>query len=166
MAERSVPRGRRHIINNSQITVVGNLTADPELRFVGDSAKLTFSVACDRRWRDQAGEWQSQTSYFQVVAWRDVADNAARSLAKGLGVVVVGRLEQRSYDDTEGNKKYVTEIVADVIAVNTWHIGDDFVKHTPERKDNGASRAPVRSAAASKAAPSSKARAVPEEAAW
>jgi single-strand DNA-binding protein len=102
----------------SATTFIGNLTADPELRITGNgTSKLTFSVACSHYWNDQAGEKQEKTSFFNVVAWRNLADDAAALLEKGMRVVVVGRLEQRSYEDKEGNNRSVVELVADEIAL-------------------------------------------------
>jgi single-strand DNA-binding protein len=71
-------------------------------------AKLRFAV--NRRWRDQAGEWQEETGYFGGTLWRDHAENAAESLHKGTRVIVVGRLEQRSWETQEGEKRSVVEV--------------------------------------------------------
>lgn len=107
-------------MNPAQTVLVGNITQDPELTFTANGqARLGFSMACNYVWYDQAGEKQEKVSYFNVVAWRYVAENAGRTLEKGLGVVVAGRLEQRSYDDKEGNKRSTVELVADEIAINT-----------------------------------------------
>ena len=102
--------------NDNTITVVGNLTRDPEMRFTpGGSAKCTLGIAVNRRWRAQDGEWQEQTSFFNVVCWRDLADNVSNSLAKGARVIVSGRLEQRSWENDQGEKRSVVEIVADEV---------------------------------------------------
>lgn len=107
-------------MNPAQTVLVGNITQDPELTFTANGqARLGFSMACNYVWYDQAGEKQEKVSYFNVVAWRYVAENAGRTLEKGLGVVVAGRLEQRSYEDKEGNKRSTVELVADEIAINT-----------------------------------------------
>ena len=84
-----------------------------------DNESSTNSARGNYVWYDQAGEKQEKVSYFNVVAWRYVAENAGRTLEKGLGVVVAGRLEQRSYEDKEGNKRSTVELVADEIAINT-----------------------------------------------
>ena len=82
-------QAKRYIVNNAQVTIVGNLTADPELKFFeSGSAKLSFSVAADRSWK-KGDEWETQTSFFNVIAWRDIAENAADIIAKGMRVVVV-----------------------------------------------------------------------------
>ena len=99
----------------SQITIVGNLTRDPEMRFTPSGmATVAFGVAVNRRWK-QADEWKEQTSFFDVVAWRDLADNIAESLTKGARVIVTGRLEQRTWEDNDGQRRSKVEIVADDI---------------------------------------------------
>lgn len=98
---------------DSTTTIVGNLTRDPELRFTtGGRAQATFGVAVNRRYQVN-GEWQEQVSFFNVIAWGTLAENLSASLEKGARVVVTGRLEQRSYETKEGEKKSVVEIVAD-----------------------------------------------------
>jgi single-strand DNA-binding protein len=100
---------------DSTVTVVGNLTRDPELRFTqGGRAVCTLGVAVSRRYQVN-NEWQEQTSFFNVVAWGQLGENAASSLTKGTRVVVSGRLEQRSYEAQGGEKKSVVEIVAEEV---------------------------------------------------
>ena len=101
--------------NGNTVTVVGNLTRDPELRYTPSGASNTrFGVAVNRRWMDRnTNEWQEATSFFDVVCWREMAENVSESLAKGSRVVVTGRLEQRSYEDRDGNRRNVVEIIAD-----------------------------------------------------
>lgn len=128
-------------MNLAPITVVGNLTADPELTFTtSGQARLTFSVAQTHVWYDQSGEKQEKTSYFNVTAWRYLAENSARTLEKGIGVIVYGRLEQRSYDDKEGNKRSIVEIVAEEIAISTKSLETIERRQRSENGDGGASR--------------------------
>jgi single-strand DNA-binding protein len=103
---------------DNTVTIVGNLTRDPELRFTGSGvAQATLGVAVSRRWQNrQTQEWEEATSFFNVVAWREQAENAAESLTKGMRVVVTGRLEQRSWETDNGDKRSVVEISADEIA--------------------------------------------------
>jgi single-strand DNA-binding protein len=106
-------------MSSSPITITGNITQDPEMRFMPSGAgKLSFSVACSHFWTDQAGEKQEKTSFFNVVAWRNLAEDAANILEKGMRVVVTGRLEQRSYEDKEGNNRSIVEISADDVALS------------------------------------------------
>src|SRR5437660_1543039 len=101
----------------SQTVIVGNLTDDPELRYTPNGAAVVkFRVAVNRRYKDQAGEWKDgETSYFTVNAWRTLAENVAESLTRGANVIVVGRLQQRSWETQEGDKRTVVEIEADEI---------------------------------------------------
>jgi len=107
----------------SPTTFTGNITQDPDIRFMeSGTAKLSFSVACNHYWTGQDGEKQEKTSFFNCVAWRNLAEDAANVLEKGMRVVVTGRLEQRSYEDKEGNNRSIVELVADEIAVSTRNI--------------------------------------------
>ena len=102
---------------DSTVTIVGNVTRDPEIRYTaGGAAKATFGVAVGRRWQNrQTNEWEEQTSFFNVVCWREMAENVSESIGKGLRVVVTGRLEQRSWETDNGDKRSVVEIVADEV---------------------------------------------------
>ena len=103
--------------NINSITIVGNITRDPELRFTPTGvATAQFGVAVNRSWQNrQTQEWEEQTSFIDVVCWRDLADNVSESLQKGSRVIVTGRLEQRSWETPEGEKRSVVEIVADEV---------------------------------------------------
>ena len=99
--------------SENSVTLVGNLTRDPELRYTQSGRGVaSFGLAVNRRYQ-QNGEWQEQTSFFNVVAWGDLGENAAASLNKGHRIVVTGRLEQRSYETREGEKRSVVEVIAD-----------------------------------------------------
>ena len=102
---------------DNTVTVVGNVTRDPEIRYTqGGAAKASFSVAVGRRWQNrQTNEWEEQTSFFNIVCWREMAENVSESIAKGMRVVVTGRLEQRSWETDNGEKRSVVEVVADEI---------------------------------------------------
>lgn len=95
----------------NSVVLVGNLVEDPELRFTPSGVQMTkLRFAVNRRWRDQQGEWQEDTSYFSGTLWRDHAENAAETLQKGMRVIVVGRLEQRSWETQEGEKRSTIEV--------------------------------------------------------
>jgi single-strand DNA-binding protein len=102
---------------DNSITIVGNITRDPEIRYTpSGQANANFGVAVNRRWMNrQTNEWEERTSFFNVVCWREMAENVGESLAKGSRVVVTGRLEQRSWETEQGEKRSVVEIVADDI---------------------------------------------------
>ncbi len=106
--------------DTNNITVTGNVTRDPEMRYTPSGvSKVSFGIAVNRSWRNQqTQEWEEQTSFFNVVAWRQLAENAGASLTKGTRVVVTGRLEQRSWETEQGEKRSIVEIVADDIAAS------------------------------------------------
>ncbi len=99
--------------SENNVTLVGNLTRDPELRFTQSGRGVaSFGLAVNRRYQ-MNGEWQEETSFFNVVAWGDLGENASASLNKGSRIVVTGRLQQREYETREGEKRTVVEIIAD-----------------------------------------------------
>ena len=104
-------------MSGNSITIVGNITRDPELRFTpSGQANARIGVAVNRRWQDRgSGEWQEATSFFDVICWRELAENVSESLKRGTRVIVTGRLEQRTWEQ-EGNKRSVVEIIADEVA--------------------------------------------------
>ena len=100
---------------DNTITVVGNITRDPELRFTtGGRAVASFGIAVNRRYQVN-NEWQEQTSFFDVVCFRDLAENAAESLAKGVRAIVTGRLEIRQWETQNGEKRNSVELIADEV---------------------------------------------------
>jgi len=104
-------------MSDSQVTLIGNLTREPELRYTaGGRGVASFGIACNRRWMDKASnEWKEEVSFFNVTAWAELGENCAASLQKGNRLIVTGRLAQRNYTDREGNEKSVTEVVADSV---------------------------------------------------
>lgn len=94
--------------------IIGRLTRDPEVRSTPSGTNVAnFAVATNFSWKDQSGNRQDRTEYHDVVAWRKLADIVGQYLKKGSKVYIEGRLETRSWDDQQGNKRYKTEIVAD-----------------------------------------------------
>lgn len=101
---------------DSTVTIVGNVTREPELRYTQtNQAVATIGVAVNRRYQGRNGEWQEDVSFFNVTAWGSLGENAAASLNKGNRIIVTGRLEQRSYETQNGEKRSAVEIVADEI---------------------------------------------------
>jgi len=102
----------------NNITIVGNCTRDPELRFTASGqAVVAFGVAVNRRWQNrQTNEWEEQVSFFDVTCWQQMAENVAESITKGTRVIVSGRLDQRSWETQDGDKRSKVEIVADEVA--------------------------------------------------
>ena len=101
----------------NSITVIGNLTRDPELRYTtGGTAVASFSVAHTPRRRNAAGEWEDgDTSFFNCSAWRELGEHVAASLVKGNRVIVVGTMQQRDWEDKEGNKRTSYELQVDAV---------------------------------------------------
>jgi single-strand DNA-binding protein len=103
--------------SDNTVSLVGNITDDPELRFTPSGAAVAnFTVAVNRRFRNQDGSWDDRLDgFFRCSCWRDMAENVAESLTKGMRVMVVGRLQQRSWDDQEGNKRSAIEVQVDEV---------------------------------------------------
>ena len=103
---------------DNSITLVGNLTDDPELRFTPNGVPVAnFRIAVNRRVRNsQTNEWEDRLDgFFTVNVWRDYAENVAESLTRGTRVLVTGRLISRSYEDKDGQTRWVTEIEAEEV---------------------------------------------------
>jgi single-strand DNA-binding protein len=102
---------------DNTVTLVGNVTRDPELRFTPSGQPVAnFGLAVNRRWQNrQTQEWEEAVSFFDIVCWREMAENASESLAKGSRVIVTGRLDQRSWETQEGEKRSKIEVVADEV---------------------------------------------------
>ena len=123
---------------SSNVTVVGNLTRDPELRFTPAGAPVTtFGVAVNRRWQNRDNQqWEESTSFFNVTCWRDLAQNVSESLEKGARVLVTGRLEQRSWETQDGDRRSVVEIIADEVGPSLrWATAE--VKRSERRGGGG-----------------------------
>jgi single-strand DNA-binding protein len=100
---------------SNSITLTGNLTRDPELRFTtGGRGVASFGLAVNRRYQVN-GEWQEQVSFFNIVCWGDLGENVAATLTKGSRCIVSGRLEQRSWETNDGEKRSVVEVIADEV---------------------------------------------------
>lgn len=96
----------------NSVTLVGRLTADPELRHTSSgNAVGNFSVACERSFKNNSGE--KEVDFVPVVVWRGLAENCGNYLAKGKLVAVHGRLQIRKYEDRDGNKRTIAEVVGD-----------------------------------------------------
>ena len=96
--------------------IIGNLGRDPEMRYTPNGQAVTqFTVAVNRNYKDQNGEWQEETEWFRVVVWGQQAERAAEYLRKGNKVYVEGRLQTRQWEDREGQKRYTTELVANQV---------------------------------------------------
>lgn len=98
----------------NNVMMIGNLTRDPDKRMTGGGVSVcTFSIAVQRRVANADGE--READFFNVVAWRGLADSCGKYLTKGKKVGVHGALQNRTYDDKDGNKRYITEIIAEEV---------------------------------------------------
>jgi single-strand DNA-binding protein len=102
---------------DNTVTLVGNVTDDPELRFTPSGAAVAnFTVAVNRRYKNADGQWEDKLDgFFRCNCWRDMAEHVAESLTKGTRIVVTGRLQQRSWEDQDGGKRSAFEIQVDEV---------------------------------------------------
>jgi len=123
--------------NGNNVTLVGNVTRDPELRFTpSGQAVATFGLAVNRRWQNrQTQAWEEATSFFDVVCWAQLAENAAESVTKGTRLIVTGRLDQRSWETQEGDKRSKIEVQADEIGPSLRWATAQIARN--ERRDGG-----------------------------
>lgn len=131
----------------NQVTLMGNLTRDPELRQTPNGQSVTsFSLALNRSYKDASGEWQEATDYIDIVCWGPLAERVAQYLSKGRRCLVQGRLQSRSWEQ-DGAKRSKVEVLAnDVTFLDSRGGGDDNES------------APASSASSDKPAPSKKAK--------
>jgi single-strand DNA-binding protein len=97
----------------NRVELIGNLGKDPELKYTpSGQAVATFSMATTRKWKDKEGNPQEDTQWHNIKCWGRQAEIAQQYLKKGRQIYLEGRLETRSYDDKDGNRKWYTEVVA------------------------------------------------------
>ena len=122
------------------ITVIGNLTADPELRWTQSGAAVAdFTVASTPRTYDRnAGEWRGgDTLFMRCSVWRETAENVAESLRKGMRVIVQGRLTQRSYDTQQGERRTVVELQVDEVGPSLRRARAQITRNQPQPASAG-----------------------------
>jgi single-strand DNA-binding protein len=117
----------------NQVTLMGNLTRDPELRQTPNGQNVTsFSLALNRAYKDASGEWQEVTDYIDIVCWGPLAERVAQYLSKGRRCLVQGRLQSRSWEQ-DGQKRNKVEVLAnDVTFLDSRGGGDDNGSATSE----------------------------------
>jgi len=129
-------------MSDNSITVIGNLTRLAELRYTPSGAAVaTFGLAVNRKWQNrQTQAWEEETSFLDVVCWSQLAENVSESLEKGARVIVTGRVQMRSWETSDGDKRSKIEIVADDVgpalkwataAVTRNERSDSNSYHTP-----------------------------------
>ena len=95
----------------NRVLLLGNLGKDPELKTVGDKSVCNFSLATSERWRGADGNANEKTTWHNIVAWGKQGEVIAKHFSKGKPIFIEGRIENRSYEDKDGNKKYISEVV-------------------------------------------------------
>lgn len=129
-----------------QITLVGNLGRDPEMRYTPSGVPVaSFSVATSRRFQGQDGQWQEKTIWFRVTAWRKNAENVSQYLTKGSKVLIIGEVEEpRPWTDKEGNTQASLEVTAQTIKFLSGRGegvggggGGDFTREPARSQGNG-----------------------------
>ena len=125
---------------DSQVTLVGAVGRDPELRYTAGGAGMAkFSMAVSRKWQ-QNGEWKEETSWFDVIAWNQLAENVCASIVKGTRVVVTGRIGVRDWEGKGGEKRRSVEVTADEVAVSLRWATADVVRNERSTGGGGAAR--------------------------
>jgi single-strand DNA-binding protein len=118
----------------NKVILIGNLGKDPELKHTSSgTAVATMTVATNERFKDKSGEWQDRTEWHNVVLWQRLAEIATEYLKKGRSVYVEGRLQTRSWEDKQGQKRYTTEIVASDLVLLGGGRGEDSGSRAPTR---------------------------------
>ena len=123
-------------------TLSGNLTRDPEIRYTRDGqANATFGMAVNRRWQPRGSdEWEEATSFFDVVCWRELAENVALSLVKGSRVIITGRLDQHVWETELGERRSRVEITAEEVGPSLRFATAEVTRtgrRGPEHEDSG-----------------------------
>nr|HPH18041.1 single-stranded DNA-binding protein [Haliscomenobacter sp.] len=102
----------------NRVTLIGNLGRDPEARSLENGAMVAkFSVATSERYQDKEGNWQDQTEWHEIIAWRNLAERAEKNLKKGMMIYLEGKLTHRTWQDKDGNNRKTTEIVAEYFRI-------------------------------------------------
>ena len=122
---------------DNTVTVIGNVTRDPELRFTpSGQAIASFGLAVNRRWQNrQTQEWEEQVSFFDITCWAQLGQNVADTLVKGSRAIITGRLEQRSWETDQGDKRSKVEIIADEVGPSLRWATADITRN--ERREGG-----------------------------
>ena len=98
----------------NKVMLIGHLGKDPEMQYLeGNIALAKFSLATSESFKDKAGNWTDKTEWHNIIMWRGLAETAEKYLKKGSLVYIEGKIQNRSWDDKDGNKRYITEIRAD-----------------------------------------------------
>ena len=131
----------------NQVQLIGNLGANPEIISLASGNKTTFSVATNERYTDKNGNPKTDTEWHSVICWGNLADITAKYLKKGSSVFVQGKIKTRSYDDANGQKRYVTEVIASSVQFL------DAKAQDSQQPQNGYQQQPIQNQAPQNQAP-------------
>jgi single-strand DNA-binding protein len=133
----------------NKVIIIGNLGANPELKYLpSGQAVCEMRLATSETFNDKQGQRQERTEWHRVVCWGKTAENAAKYLEKGRQVYVEGRLQTRSWDDKEGNKRYTTEVVAQQVVFLGGGGGGERGERAPSSQQQSGEVRPARGAEA------------------
>lgn len=128
----------------NKVTLIGNLGSDPEIKHLESGAMVArLSVATNENYKDKDGNWQKQTEWHNVIAWRELAERADKMLKKGHLVFVEGKISYRKYQDKDGVEKYITDIVASNLRTLEKREGDGSTSAYMENRIPSEERAPA-----------------------
>jgi len=119
----------------NKVILLGNLGKNPELRYTGSgTAVASFSIATNEGYKDQDGNWVDKTEWHNLVAWKKLAEVCGQYLQKGSKVMIIGKLQTRSYDDKNGVRRYTTEVViSELVMLDSREKQDD--QESPAHQD-------------------------------
>ena len=130
----------------NKVILIGNLGKDPEVRYTADgTAVASFSIATSQRWTNKDGERAERTEWHKIVAWRKLGEICGQYLSKGKQVYIEGRLQTRSWEDKDGNKRWTTEIVAQTMQMlgRAGDVADMQDSGKPAAQEDASDRTPL-----------------------
>ncbi|MBU3678831.1 MAG: single-stranded DNA-binding protein [Candidatus Kapabacteria bacterium] len=126
----------------NKVMLIGNVGKDPDVNFTPSGVKVAqFRMATSETWKDKDGAVQEHTDWHTVIAWRGLADVVERLVRRGTRLYVEGKIQSRSFDDRDGNKRYVTEIVAENLLLLDAKRPEQSASHSETENNNGTSTA-------------------------
>ncbi|WMX14765.1 MULTISPECIES: single-stranded DNA-binding protein [unclassified Aureispira] len=121
----------------NKVTLIGRLGKDPEVRTLESGTNIAkLSLATDESYKDKSGEWQTITEWHNIIMWRDMAERAERMLKKGYLVYIEGKLTNRSWQDENGNTKYITEVRANTFRLLRSEMNGDRTNGQVSKPNN------------------------------
>ena len=124
----------------NKVMLIGNVGKDPEVNFTPSGVKVAqFRMATSETWKDKDGAVQEHTDWHTVIAWRGLADVVERLVRRGTRLYVEGKIQSRTYDDRDGNKRYITEIVAENLLLLDAKRPENSTNHAETESSSGTS---------------------------